>query len=248
MKPPKPAWMPLAEAYAQVCEQFGVEPAVHALRNALADGEIRWRSQYTFRDSPREIHGPKKEREASLWEPEEIGWSENWMRPVDPKVEVPIVAYYPTTTGHQAPVLEGMSEHEITYVEIEINRKNFHDWIAKAPIDAVADGSLKSKRKSYIAVTTGSVETTPTPAQLSIPASDAEIRKAIKDVYDIAEAESKKPPNINQLASVVQPLLEANGHYASTRHIQELGGEPEYQRRRRRPGKTVRSERRNQEK
>jgi hypothetical protein len=81
------------------------------------------------------------------------------------------------------------------------------------------------------------------PGQLK-PAPDRIIIEAIRCVYDAAEAAGTKPPNIKELPAAVQPLLQQKGFFASKRRIMQLGEAEEFQRRRRRPGKTVASERR----
>jgi len=63
-------------------------------------------------------------------------------------------------------------------------------------------------------------------------------------VYDTAEAEGRKPPNINELPAAVQPILQRKGFYASGRRIKQLGEREEFKRRRRPSGRTVASERR----
>jgi len=74
------------------------------------------------------------------------------------------------------------------------------------------------------------------------PAPDRIVIEAIRRAYDAAEAARSKPPNIKELPAAVQPFLQ--GFYASGRRIQQLGDAEEFERRRRRPGKTVASERR----
>jgi hypothetical protein len=67
-------------------------------------------------------------------------------------------------------------------------------------------------------------------------ASKMMIRKAICDVYDLAEANGENPPNIRLLAPAVQERLEKSGHKASSAEIQRIGGAQEFAARRRRPG------------
>jgi hypothetical protein len=75
------------------------------------------------------------------------------------------------------------------------------------------------------------------------PAPDRIVIEAIRWAYDAAEDEGRKPPNIKELSAAVQPFLQERGFSASGRHIQQLGEDEEFKRRRRRPGKTVASER-----
>jgi hypothetical protein len=83
---------------------------------------------------------------------------------------------------------------------------------------------------------------TPADAKPVKPAPDSKICFAIRAAYDNAEAEGVKAPNIKELPVFVRRLLERDGVYASGRKIQELGERPEFKRRRRPPGRTVRSE------
>ena len=76
------------------------------------------------------------------------------------------------------------------------------------------------------------------------PASRHEIDRAIGAAYDLAEANGQKPPNLNEIVRPVQALLMAQGHDASGREIQKLASAVPHQHRRRRPGKTLVSERR----
>jgi hypothetical protein len=61
------------------------------------------------------------------------------------------------------------------------------------------------------------------PGQLKPSASTAMINEEIKSEYDAAEAAGRKPPNIKELAAVVQLLLEQKSFSASKRRIQLLG-------------------------
>ena len=75
------------------------------------------------------------------------------------------------------------------------------------------------------------------------PAPDRIVIEAIRCAYDAAEAAGTKPPNVKELPAAVQPFLQQKGFRASGRRIQQLGAAEEFKRRRRRPGKTVASER-----
>jgi hypothetical protein len=76
------------------------------------------------------------------------------------------------------------------------------------------------------------------------PASPEKIKEAIDTVYSLAEKSGGKPPNIKELAREVRGLLAGSGHTASGRQIEELGSHPEFKRRRRKSGKTLKSEQR----
>jgi hypothetical protein len=87
-------------------------------------------------------------------------------------------------------------------------------------------------------------ETQPSRSQVKLkPAPDRIVIEAIRCAYDAAEDAGRKPPNIKELPAAVQPFLQQKGFSASGRRIQQLGDDEEFKRRRRRPGKTVASER-----
>lgn len=87
-------------------------------------------------------------------------------------------------------------------------------------------------------------ETQPTRSQVTLkPAPDRIVIEAIKHVYDAAEAARSKPPNIKELPEAVQRFLQQQGFSASGLRIQQLGEAEQFKSRRRRPGKTVASER-----
>jgi hypothetical protein len=75
------------------------------------------------------------------------------------------------------------------------------------------------------------------------PAPHREIHKAITAAYDQAEAADEKPPNLREIVPLVQAILRAGGYEASGRRIQENAGDDRHNNRRRKPGKTVASER-----
>jgi hypothetical protein len=76
------------------------------------------------------------------------------------------------------------------------------------------------------------------------PASEPMIEDEVRRVYDIADKEGKKPPNINEVAELAQARLRETGHTASGRQIKGIAERPEFKKRRRLPGKTLSSERR----
>jgi hypothetical protein len=77
--------------------------------------------------------------------------------------------------------------------------------------------------------------------------SDSKIKATIQVEYDKAETANEKPPNVREIAQRVQKALRLNGLDASLKRIQELAGPEEFKKRRRKPGVTVRSEKRWQE-
>jgi hypothetical protein len=74
------------------------------------------------------------------------------------------------------------------------------------------------------------------------PASKAAIHSAISAEYDEAASVGRKPPNLTEIAKPVQSRLLDKGFSASGRLIQELAGAEEHARRRRKPGRTLASE------
>lgn len=76
------------------------------------------------------------------------------------------------------------------------------------------------------------------------PAPDPEIHKAITNAYDSANETGQKPPNLKEIAAPVQAILRNSGYRASGNRIQQLAGDARHNRRRREPGKTVASEKR----
>jgi hypothetical protein len=68
------------------------------------------------------------------------------------------------------------------------------------------------------------------------------VRATIQEVYDVAEAKRERPPNIKELPAAVQLRLKEKGYFASGRLIQKIGDPEEFKRRRRPPGKTMKSE------
>jgi hypothetical protein len=76
------------------------------------------------------------------------------------------------------------------------------------------------------------------------PASKPMIESEVRRVYDIADKEGKKPPNIREVAKPVQDLLRGNGYKTSAKQIQEIAERPEFAKRRWPPGKTLKTEKR----
>jgi len=78
------------------------------------------------------------------------------------------------------------------------------------------------------------------------PAPDSMIHNTISKVYDEAEREDLKPPNVKEIVAPVQKRLSVQGYEASGRQIQRLADADKHKSRRRRPGPTVMSEKRRQ--
>jgi hypothetical protein len=76
------------------------------------------------------------------------------------------------------------------------------------------------------------------------PAPDPEIHEAITKAYDSAKKAGEKPPNVKQIAAPVQAILRNAGYQASGNRIQQLASDARHDGRRRKPGKTVASEKR----
>jgi hypothetical protein len=83
-----------------------------------------------------------------------------------------------------------------------------------------------------------STEATPAPR----PASVDHIRNALRVVYDEAETSGDPPPNVKQVRPLAKTLLDQQGLIASENHIGDIADEDEFKRRRRPPGKTLKSE------
>jgi hypothetical protein len=75
-------------------------------------------------------------------------------------------------------------------------------------------------------------------------ARDPQIDAAITAVYDKAEKTGAKPPNIRELPEPVQKELREKGRAASGMQIMRLADDEKHRRRRRKPGKTLASEKR----
>jgi hypothetical protein len=75
-------------------------------------------------------------------------------------------------------------------------------------------------------------------------ATKPQIREAIAQAYRTAESSGSKPPNIKELPRKVQLILESEGILAAANRIQRLGEDEQFRLLRRKPGKTVASEKR----
>jgi hypothetical protein len=112
--------------------------------------------------------------------------------------------------------------------------------------EAVLESARRHKRRppSWCSEATKR-ETQPSQSQVKLkPAPDRIVIEGIRWAYDTAEHEGSKPPNIKELPAAVRPFLQERGFSASGRTIPRLGEAEEFKRRRRRPGKTIASERR----
>jgi hypothetical protein len=78
------------------------------------------------------------------------------------------------------------------------------------------------------------------------PASNSQIERAISAVYDGCKKTGDKSPNINELVAPVQLSLKDQQLQASGRRIKELADAPKYKALRRKPGKTLKQEKRGQ--
>jgi hypothetical protein len=75
-------------------------------------------------------------------------------------------------------------------------------------------------------------------------AQDRVIEDEVLRVYDIADKEGTKPPNIKEVVKPVQARLRQIGQAASATQIRKIAESPEFKKRRRLPGKTLSSEKR----
>jgi hypothetical protein len=86
----------------------------------------------------------------------------------------------------------------------------------------------------------------PAASPTNAPAPGFEIHKAITAVYDDAGERGTKPPNLKEIIAPAQARLLAAGLKASGLQIQKLAEDPRHAGRRRPPGRTVSSEKRQQ--
>jgi hypothetical protein len=123
------------------------------------------------------------------------------------------------------------------------------DWWRDAEIGGydirLPDGTLTNRREIDVnqrdlSELVGEVKRPPDPPFKNAPMPL--IGKAITAVYDDADASGQKPPNIVELAPLVQAWLKAKGYSASKKQIRKIGNEEAFEARRRPPGKTLRSE------
>jgi hypothetical protein len=177
-----------------------------------------------------------------------------------------IIAYYsgeqdrrsilgPRSNLQSLDVVVAWSYSDVTRLYININgvwhgltlvRMGPTDWIigfrncrvhwaslATAPVWLAADGTGID----------GNGQTDGAPDDLR-RASDRRIHAAITTVYNEAERTGRKPPNKKEVREPVQHELGKTRHTASGNHIMKLADAPQHARRRRKPGKTLASEKR----
>jgi hypothetical protein len=75
------------------------------------------------------------------------------------------------------------------------------------------------------------------------PANEDRVRAVIRVEYAVCAENGHKPPNVKEIAGPVLIRLRAMGRTASDRLIMRIAGEDEFEALRRKPGKTVASER-----
>jgi hypothetical protein len=75
------------------------------------------------------------------------------------------------------------------------------------------------------------------------PAREGSIHEAVAAVYDAAEQAGRKPPNIKELIPLVKTELNRNGLDATYARIEDCAGDAKHKARRRQPGRTLKSER-----
>ena len=76
------------------------------------------------------------------------------------------------------------------------------------------------------------------------PAPDQLITNEVRCAYNLADKNGGKPPNIKEIAKPVQCRLKELGYSASATQIQTIADRPEFKKRRRPQGKTLKSEKR----
>jgi hypothetical protein len=104
-------------------------------------------------------------------------------------------------------------------------------WLAATPSHSEPMRTLGSN-------TLGTRETVSSPSR----ASEHQIHNAIAIVYSEHATAGSKPPNVKQLVPLVKAQLGKNGYDATYEQIQLHGADPRHAAKRRRPGRTVRSE------
>jgi hypothetical protein len=136
-----------------------------------------------------------------------------------------------------------ISGRRLGTVHFPFRRRGHRIFLARKAMLALARRHWVSPFSGWPDASEG--ESQPSRSQVKLKtAPDRIIIEAIRCAYDAAEAAGTKPPNIKELPAAVQPLLQQKGFWASKLRIMQLGEAEEFKRRRRRPGKTVASERR----
>jgi hypothetical protein len=128
MKPAHSNSMPLAEAYASVCDRFGETQGRQALLRALIEGEIPSFGRRASLGCPNDRRGRIEGLPAPVWGFASIEWQENSIRFALSGVDDPQVLswqlYRPVTEATE-PV---SVQDDMIYVEIEVSRTNFEEW------------------------------------------------------------------------------------------------------------------------
>jgi hypothetical protein len=127
-------------------------------------------------------------------------------------------------------------------VHFPFRRRGHRIFLARKAMLALARRRWVPPFSGWPDASEGESQPSRSPGQLR-RAQDRIVIEAIRDAYDAAEKAGTKPPNIKELPAAVQPLLQQKGFYCSGRRIMQLGDAEEFTRRRRRPGKTLKSER-----
>jgi hypothetical protein len=144
--------------------------------------------------------------------------------------------------GDTAPLL-AVDENDPTringLVKVKVHPRAAAEWLLNRPMrEHLVPDSLAQYLHPSAQETAGEPPTELREAKRGI------VHAAIQAVYDAADAERTKPPNIRELPTAVQLLLKNQGCRASHKRIQEIGNSPEFKGRRRPPGATVTNERR----
>jgi hypothetical protein len=143
--------------------------------------------------------------------------------------------------GDTAPLLADESDPtDINgLVRVKVHPRAVAEWLLNRPMrEHLVPNSLARHLHPSAQETNGEP-----PAELR-KATQGIVHAAIKSVYDSADAERAKPPNIRELPAEVLPLLKDKGYRASQKFIQTIGESQEFKARRRFPGATVTNERR----
>jgi hypothetical protein len=128
-------------------------------------------------------------------------------------------------------------------MQLPFRSKGDHISAAKEAVLDFAQRHEMPPPSWWSAATKGGSEPSRAPEELK-PASEAMIKEEMWSVCNAEQAAGRKEPNVKELSAAVQPRLQRKGRRASRRSIEKLAEAPEFKRRRRRPGKTVASERR----
>ena len=145
-------------------------------------------------------------------------------------------------------------KNEIPLERIQWVNKRPQDILSELDLNIFADAAFAiwpelrnvretTARPKAAPEASGVLESDSTEDQLR-PANDHTVHEAITAVYDRAQADKEKPPNVKEIVIPVQAELRALSYYQSGRQIQKLAEAPQHKTRRRLPGATVASEKR----